>query len=72
GEPGHQEIRTRLEAALIEHLYGDDLGWVKGGRLVGFEPGPFSPKPNRGLSGQRGVHYPLPPVERPGIVGMPG
>jgi arylsulfatase len=72
GHPGYREVRERLEVTLVEHLYGDDLAWVRDGQLVGFEPGPFSSKPNRALSGQRGVHFPLPPVDRPGIVGMPG
>ena len=71
-DPAYREIRSRLEAGLVGQLYGEDLGWLKDGRLVGFEPEAFSPKPNRALSGQRGVHYPQPPVDRPGIVGMPG
>lgn len=57
--------RERLEAALIAQLYGSDLAWVHEGRLAGYDPGPFHAKPNRMLAGQRGLHYPPPPVDDP-------
>jgi arylsulfatase A-like enzyme len=60
-------IQARLQQHLIEHLYGTDLGWVKDGQLVGYEPGPFHAKSNRMLSGQRGLHYPPPPIDDPNV-----
>lgn len=63
--PSSHSVRERLERDLIGHLYGSDLQWVRDGRLAGFDPGPFQAKPNRALSGQRGLHYPPPPVGDP-------
>ena len=58
-------IRRRLEEALIAELYGSDLDWVSSGRLAGYDPGALVFKPDRALAGQRGVHYPQPPVDHP-------
>ncbi len=62
-DPAHASTRARLEAALAEAAWGVDRerGWVRDGRLVGFDPGPWTPTPDRSLSGQRGLHYPEPP-----------
>jgi hypothetical protein len=66
-------VRTRLEAALAEGAWGADLDWVRGGRLVGAPARDFTGQPNRGLSGQRGHHYPPPPVLGADVVvGTPG
>ena len=69
----HEEaasVRAELETLLIEHLYGDDLEWVRDGRLTGFEAPALAPPDERKLSGQRGLHYPQPPLELSGqIVG---
>jgi arylsulfatase len=54
----HASARSRLEAALTRELYGDDLAWIADGRLVGVPAPAFQPGRNRGLSGQRGVHFP--------------
>ena len=61
-----------LTRALIGELYGEDLNWIADDALAGFEAPPL-PKPgNRGLSGQRGLHFPEPPKDDPGkIVGAP-
>ena len=53
--------RRRMEGILIEQLYGIDLDWLKEGKLHGFTPPPLPPADNRGLSAQRGLHYPEPP-----------
>jgi arylsulfatase A-like enzyme len=64
--------RRRLEDILIDNLYGIDLNWTKDGRLVGFTPEPLPAATNRGLSGQRGLHYPEPPKGNVGkVVGAP-
>ncbi|MCP4380795.1 MAG: sulfatase-like hydrolase/transferase [Hyphomicrobiales bacterium] len=71
-EPAHTDIRLRLEAAMISHLHGGDEAWVADGRLTGFPSQEVSQVPNRDLSGQRGVHYPAPPITDPShIVGTP-
>ena len=63
----HAEIRQRLESLLISQLYGGDLEWIRDGRLIGFDP-PALPKglDNRGLSGQRGAHFPTIPIDSAG------
>ena len=63
--PTHQTVRAKLEGWLLESLYGSDLEWVKDGRLVGRPHRDCPPLPNRGLSLQRGIHWPPPPVEEP-------
>lgn len=57
----HSGIRSRLEKELIKHLYGDDLKWIDGDKLLGFEEPEFEVVPNRGFFAQRGLHYPVPP-----------
>lgn len=65
--------RERLTAVLTAALYGDDLAWVVDGRLVGCPAEPVSALPDRGLHGQRGLHYPEPPKGDPSaVVGAPG
>jgi arylsulfatase A-like enzyme len=53
-EPRYADERDRLVSLLVENLYGDDLKWVRDGKLVGEPDKQFSPLPNRGLAGQRG------------------
>ena len=57
----HQAEVDRLSAILLDELYGVDEEWVTDGRLVGWSDRPFVPGPNRGLSSQRGQHWPAPP-----------
>lgn len=67
-------VRDNLEAALAAACYGKDVedGWVSGDRLVGCDPGPYLPKPDRSFSAQRGIHYPQPPPGTvPDDVGFP-
>ncbi len=59
-DPGRAEIRQRLTKLLVGELYGDDLNWLKDGELVGLPAQTYEPRPNRGLSGQRGGHWPIP------------
>ena len=71
-DPDLGNIRSRLEAGMIAHLHSGDEDWVADGRLSGYPAEEVQPKPNRGLSGQRGLHYPQPPISDPGgIVGTP-
>ena len=38
-----------------------DLDWIVNGKLVGLINQKFLPGPNKGLSSQRGDHFPPPP-----------
>jgi arylsulfatase A-like enzyme len=59
----HQARVLQLSSELIGHLNGDDLKWVREGRLIGypFEAGPYVA--DRAMSGQRGLHFPQPPMD---------
>ena len=46
----------RLEAALVDELYGNDEAWIRDGVLIGMPDEETSPSPDRGLSGQRALH----------------
>ena len=61
---------THLREQLAKELYGSDLAFIEGDKLIGTSAEPVVQKPNRGLSGQRGMHYPEPPPDDPAkIVG---
>ena len=67
------EVQARLVEQLIAEFYGGDLAWVKDGSLVGLPDRAYTAKPDRGLSGQRGTHWPPPPLDITGKpVGAPG
>ena len=57
----HADILEGLTARLVSELYGGDEAWVKDGKLVGLPDRKFAPGPNKGLSSQRGQHWPPPP-----------
>jgi arylsulfatase A-like enzyme len=68
----HAPVRRRLTELLRAELYGDDEGWVQNDQLVGLPPRDFEPWPERGLKGQRGLHWPPPPQDPRGqMVGAP-
>ena len=57
----YEAVRQRLEQALAAELYGGDEAWARDGRLVGLPEQEWSAGgENRGLSGQRGGHFPPP------------
>jgi arylsulfatase A-like enzyme len=56
----HAGIREELTQRLIGELYGGDEECVRDGKLCGTPEPPFTAMPNRGLSGQRGSHWPPP------------
>lgn len=60
--PDHAETLARLQDALMGQLYGGDEKWIKDGKLVGLPNKTFSAGPNRGLTSQRGAHWPPPPA----------
>jgi len=72
-----EPVRAQLTAKLIEGLHGDDLDWLSEPRdgsqiprdatrgLGGLPEPALEPAVNRGLSLQRGIHWPPPPVVPP-------
>ena len=54
GDPAHLAMRAELEKILVSQLYGNDLAWVKDGKLAGAPGRAYSPQPVRGLANQRG------------------
>ena len=72
GSPEHADVQGTLTEQLMDELYGDELSWVQNGVLVGLPAVEYTPRPNRGLSGQRGVHWPPPPLDLSGrVIGAP-
>ena len=61
GRPEHEALLEELTQLLAGQLYGGDEEWVRDGKLVGLPNREFRPGPNRGLSSQRGHHWPPPP-----------
>ncbi len=57
-DPAHANTVRELHALLMKELYGGDESWVKEGVLVGLPEKPFHLAGNRGLHGQRTVHWP--------------
>ena len=60
--PDHTGILNQLTETLMGQLYGEDESWIKDGKLVGIPNRNFRPGPNRGLTSQRGAHWPPPPA----------
>lgn len=67
----HTEVLTELTDILISQLYGGDEAWVVDGKLMGLPDKPGTLGGNKGLSGQRGEHYPPPPKTRLGQMVLP-
>lgn len=59
--PEHADTKKQLTELLISELYGGDENWAQNGELVGLPDQTYESAPNRGLSGQRGSHWPVPP-----------
>ena len=59
--PESATVRRRLQALLVDQLYGSDREWVRDGMLIGVADRTYRPGSNKGLSGQRGGHWPPPP-----------
>ena len=53
----HADIVTRLATELVNRLYGDDLAWIKDGKLVGEPDREAIPPRHRDLAGQRGIRF---------------
>ncbi|CAD7037518.1 arylsulfatase [Pseudorhizobium endolithicum] len=66
--PDHEHVLKRLQELLRDELYGEDLEAVNPDGFVGVDVPSSVVQPNRGLSGQRGLHYPAPPLQDPSVV----
>ena len=62
-DPTHAAVKQELEAILVRELERTQSVWLKDGRLVGAPEAPPTTYTNRGLSGQRGLHFPPPPIK---------
>jgi len=72
GQDQYAEVQERLTQSLTDELYGSDLAWLKEDVLVGLPDQEYKERPNRGLSGQRGIHWPPPPLDLSGrVIGAP-
>lgn len=73
GVADYQDIQQKLEQVFVKNAWGIDQEWIAGDRLVGFPVEPKVRKGDRHFGGQRGMHYPLPPLDDPTrTVGSPG
>ena len=73
GGPEYLEAERRLRQRLIDEMYGSDLAFVENGELTGRPAKDHVPRGDRGLAGQRGIHWPPPPPDTSGQpVGAPG
>ena len=61
GRPEYANDLARLQQTLAGELYGIDLEWLDGDKFIGWPDREFVPGPNKGLSSQRGQHFPAPP-----------
>jgi arylsulfatase len=61
GAPEHAATLEGLTDVLVGQLNGGDEAWLRDGRLAGLPARRFVPGPNKGLSSQRGDHWPPPP-----------
>ncbi|WP_182058230.1 sulfatase-like hydrolase/transferase [Pantoea sp. ME81] len=64
----YHDVQTRLQQALADELYGQDLEWIQEGKFVGWPDKPFVLGPHRNLNSQRGDGWPpSPPVDIPQV-----
>ena len=61
--PAYDSTQKSLKGILASQLHGVDLAWVKEGQLIGFAASGQAFKADRGMSGQRGLHFPTPPLD---------
>lgn len=67
-DPAHAQVLDRLKCLLETELYGSDLEWFTGGKLVGKPDKPYHWAPHRSLNSQRGDGWPpSPKVDIPQI-----
>jgi hypothetical protein len=69
----YARVSDALQQVLLQNAWGQDLDWIRDGKLVGYDPGVIVRHGDRHYGGQRGLHYPQPPLDDPSqAVGSPG
>ena len=73
GSEPYAEVESKLIDRLVDNAWGTDSQWIRDRKLVGFPFVPSPPAGDRHFGGQRGLHYPQPPLDDPArSVGSPG
>lgn len=67
GQVRLKPVEDRLRAVLRASIYGEDLQLLDGERFIGLPEPELTVPDNRGLSGQRGFHYPQVPASDPTV-----
>lgn len=67
-DSSYGDVLSILKRRLREELYGEDLQAVDDQDFIGFPVPVTTVAPNRGLSGQRGLHFPAPPLQDPSVI----
>ncbi|KKX24890.1 sulfatase-like hydrolase/transferase [Rhizobium sp. LC145] len=67
-DASYADVASALQQLLREELYGDDLLAVDLQEFTGVPIPGHQVEPNRGLSGQRGLHFPAPLLQDPSKV----
>jgi hypothetical protein len=50
-------VKEMLVNELQSNFYGSDLDWIQNDKLVGLPNPEYKPRPNRGLTAQRGLRF---------------
>jgi arylsulfatase len=68
--PDQRGVLERLKGLLAAEVYGADVAFVRDGQLIGAPAVEIETAPDRGLFGQRGLHFPpIPPTDPNKVVG---
>jgi arylsulfatase len=71
--PEYAARKQSLLSVIVKNAWGQDTEWIRDGQLIGFAPETIARRGDRHYGGQRGVHYPQPPMSDPALaVGSPG
>jgi hypothetical protein len=66
-DPAYRDVRSALTIRLLGDLHGSDEEFVRDGLPVGLPEGEYEYHVRPGLFGQRGGHWPPPPVTGIGV-----
>jgi arylsulfatase A-like enzyme len=73
GQAEYAEVEAALVNVILKNAWGTDLAWIAGQALNGFSADVPAKTGDRQFGGQRGLHYPQPPLGDPmRTVGSPG
>jgi arylsulfatase len=63
GDSHYHAVAEEMDKILIDELKLRNPEWIRSGKLVGASSATPENRSNRGLSGQRGLHWPPPPIK---------